>query len=187
MEYKTSRKEAIEAKQTRYIGLPCVYGHGTLRYTANYDCVECRRIRKRAYKKSKSSGRPPGRPKSDNPKPRVQTPYSELSAEQKALKCQRAREYWLKHPDKKRAKNAKKRAKNSLRVPDWLTKQDWETIRTYYTEAVAKSHTTGFAWEVDHIIPLNGKEVSGLHVPNNLQVIPKSENASKSNKYQIDL
>ena len=42
-----------------------------------------------------------------------------------------------------------------------------------------------FKWDVDHIIPLRGKEVSGLHVWNNFQVIPSSVNRSKGNGYPI--
>jgi len=40
-----------------------------------------------------------------------------------------------------------------------------------------------FSWHVDHIIPLNGKIVSGLHVIENIQVISGSENLLKNNKY----
>lgn len=39
-------------------------------------------------------------------------------------------------------------------------------------------------FEVDHIIPLNGKSVSGLHVLGNLQVLPISVNRSKGNKFK---
>jgi hypothetical protein len=47
-----------------------------------------------------------------------------------------------------------------------------------------RNQITGFEWHVDHIIPLNGKIVSGLHVWNNLQVIPKILNLTKNNKFK---
>lgn len=40
-----------------------------------------------------------------------------------------------------------------------------------------------FSWHVDHVIPLQGEMVSGLHVATNLQVIPWIANVSKANKY----
>jgi hypothetical protein len=41
-------------------------------------------------------------------------------------------------------------------------------------------------FEVDHVIPLNGKDVCGLHTPTNLQVLTKTQNRSKGNKVCLD-
>lgn len=78
---------------------------------------------------------------------------------------------------KKRYKLAKKH-----RTPKWLTKQQKNEIDKFYILAYTKTQETGIEHHVDHIIPLQGKNVSGLHVPWNLQVITAKRNRNKSNK-----
>jgi CRISPR/Cas system CMR-associated protein Cmr5 small subunit len=77
---------------------------------------------------------------------------------------------------------ARYRANKAKRTPLWLTKADLFEIQCIYTyrDALKK---VGLDYEVDHIIPLKGEEVSGLHVPENLLVIKASENRLKNNRY----
>jgi 5-methylcytosine-specific restriction endonuclease McrA len=69
------------------------------------------------------------------------------------------------------------------RIPKWLTKEHWDQIRAFYIEAAKLTAETGIPHVVDHIHPLRGKTVSGLHVPWNLQVITRDENLRKSARF----
>ena len=71
------------------------------------------------------------------------------------------------------------------RTPVWLTADDLWIIEEAYHLAALRAATTGLEWHVDHIVPLRGKRVSGLHVPLNLQVVPRAVNQRKTNKYDV--
>lgn len=82
------------------------------------------------------------------------------------------------------AKNAARRAMRLKATPPWLTEEDKQAIRDIYKLAATKTKEEGIVYHVDHIIPLKGEVVRGLHVPWNLQVIPAKENLSKGNRIE---
>ena len=87
-----------------------------------------------------------------------------------------------KYPEKHCARQAQRKADKIKRTPKWLTKEDKKRILEFYKEANRLTIETGIQYEVDHILPLKGKLVSGFHHPDNLQILTKSENSSKNNK-----
>jgi hypothetical protein len=86
------------------------------------------------------------------------------------------------NPGAQRARVALYRAAKLERTPEWLNDHDKLRIRCVYQVAAMRNSSTDTRWEVDHIIPLQGESVSGLHVPWNLQIIPITDNRSKGNK-----
>ena len=63
-----------------------------------------------------------------------------------------------------------------------LNDEGLELINQIYRHAKRISECTGIKHHVDHIIPIRGSGVTGLHVPTNLQVIPATANLSKGNR-----
>lgn len=77
----------------------------------------------------------------------------------------------------------KRRAAKLQRTPPWV---DWDAVARLYDQAQRLSEQTGIPHHVDHIIPLQGKRVSGLHVQGNLQILTATENSKKRNHYEVD-
>lgn len=67
-------------------------------------------------------------------------------------------------------------------TPKWLTKEQKQQIKIFYIEADRLKTETGIDHEVDHIVPIRGGIVHGLHVPWNLRVITAAENQKKNRK-----
>jgi hypothetical protein len=88
------------------------------------------------------------------------------------------------NPSKARAHRATRKAAARLRTPKWDTELTELVSLEAHDLARLRAIHTGIDWHVDHVIPLRGRKVSGLHVWNNLAVIPAVENMRKHNLYE---
>lgn len=106
------------------------------------------------------------------------TPEEEL-----AIRRERSRLSNRKNPARVKANKIKYETKREHATPRWLTEEDMAVMNAMYESARELTRTTGVKHQVDHILPINGEFVSGLHVPLNLQILTQAENVSKSNRY----
>lgn len=107
-----------------------------------------------------------------------------LSVKRAACRVQKAeqlnarqREYYVNNKHVFRANEAKYRARKLQATPLWA---DYDKIKAVYAEAQSYA-ALGLDVHVDHIVPLRGRTVCGLHVHNNLRVILAPDNLGKSN------
>jgi hypothetical protein len=183
-----SRKSAVAAGLKWYFtGAPCKFGHTAERQCSNRKCRMCSLIKGRAWRaenpeKSKEIAR---RWKANNPARNAETMFDWRARNRKKV-SEYNRAYisaWVeKNRDKVRYANALRRSKVLEAAPSWLTEEQRQEIKQAYGLAKELELKTGIRYHVDHVVPLRGRSVSGLHVPWNLQVIPSSENLSKGNK-----
>jgi hypothetical protein len=98
----------------------------------------------------------------------------------------RYRDKWkVENPEILKANSKHRRTKHKQATPKWLTQEHKAQIKQFYLDAMLVSKVTGVPYAVDHIVPLRGELVSGLHVPWNLAVITREENSKKSNKINL--
>ena len=195
----------VEAKllglKTYNTGKPCKRGHFADRYTTGAKCIECTLIQSIEWRAANPEKHLSSMKKwidnnrelhgtrvrrwQDANKDKVRADAKAWAAANPEKVKAKALRYIKKHPDAYTARAVANVAKRAKRVPQWLTSDDKWMMRQAYNLAKLRTQQFGFVWEVDHIIPLRGELVSGLHVPTNLQVIPKSENRSKRNHYSL--
>lgn len=148
---------------THFRGVPCKHGHAGVRFLVNSACVECTKQRALAkYRSNKEAW-------SERAKR-----WHEENPEKSKIIQQRWHD---RHPGVANANNSKRRAALDRRTPMWA---DLEAISRFY--AACPDGMT-----VDHIVPLRGKTVCGLHVENNLQYLTGAENSRKSNRWWPDM
>jgi hypothetical protein len=203
---KLTRQEAKAAGVPRYFGSACSK-HPELdgeRYVAG-SCVACASERLKANRKAN-----PERTKLHEQKNRLRIKHTpELRVKKNAQdavyrkankeKCTATIRQWrgknrelsnsyvrkskAKNPAAVLANTVKRRLAKIHRTPSWLTADEHWMIEQAYELAALRTKLFGFSWHVDHVIPLQGKIVSGLHTPYNLQVIPGVDNVRKSNTF----
>jgi len=185
MDYPATREEAKRTGAKFYFtGKPCLRGHVAPRKTKGA-CVDCIKEdwvtdneRRKLLPKSEAS-KAAGKRYYERNKELVKAKAAARPIEEqnKFKKAHR-----LNNPEYYKVMCNARRRRHREATPAWLTKQQREDIKQLYVQAQKLTKLTGVRYEVDHIIPLTNDSVCGLHVPWNLQVIPKIENLKKANK-----
>ena len=189
---------------------PCAKGH-FLRNVTRGECIECRKISSvLAIEKDRPAYNARKKKERQHRLPQIAARAKETRLmESDAVKTLRREKSRLrsiiwrqKNPDHENAKLCKKiyrinnpavcqaltvkrRVSKINRTPVWTTETDIWMMKEIYELSELRTRLTGISWHVDHIIPLQGVRVSGLHTPYNLQVIPAMENIKKGNKFEV--
>ena len=176
----------ISRKKAKAIGLPyyftgnpCIHGHIAERPVRSRICVECK---KEWDKKSYEAN--PELKISYSKKYREENPEHYKNYYKENIEFVKAshKKYKKENPHKNAATTKKYRASKLHRTPSWA---DLKKIEEVYFEAACLTKETGIKYDVDHIIPLQGEYVSGLHIASNLQVITHTANCKKGNSFII--
>ena len=184
-----TRKEAQASGEKYYFtGEPCKHGHIAPRKTKGA-CVECLKVEwaeaavKRAEYFVEYNKREAVKDKKNEWYQANRDAVISAAATRPAHVLREYRTAWkLNNKTQVLADNKVRRRKHREATPPWLSRKQKSEIRQLYQIAITMTQTTGEQYVVDHIVPLRSDVVCGLHVPWNLRVITRDENARKSNK-----
>ena len=166
--------------------LDCFSNHKGTKDKHSNVCKDCDNARNRQwYLDNKEHKLKSCREYKNRNKEKISLAGKEYYQKTKEEYLQRQKRYRDADKSKGAAKRAKYRASLLNRTPNWLTDNDLSLIDSKYAIAKWLSVVVGIKYEVDHILPLQGKLVSGLHTPDNLSIIKSSINRSKGNRHTI--
>jgi hypothetical protein len=114
---------------------------------------------------------------------RMKAYNAEMYVARRDAEKQRCAEYFQQNKAARASYVAKRKAAKINATPAWA---DSALIKMLYTTRQYMTEQTGFEWHVDHVVPLQGRNVCGLHVHNNLRVVPRQFNLQKGNNYDPD-
>jgi hypothetical protein len=164
---------------TYFTGRPCKGGHVAYRCTANGQCVECSKKSQKESRRRKLEKNPNYEKEKYAKNPEK---YRAVAAKYRAENLEKARESSRKSMRLRKPQRASwqmlRMARKLQATPKWLSEHELSWIKAHYV--AAKENGANLA--VDHIVPLRGREVCGLHVPWNLCLRTKSDNSKKHNK-----
>lgn len=192
MDTKNLPKTRAEAKATGathyFTGEPCKHGHIAPRKTKGA-CVECLKAEwekgnqtRAEYFRKYNQSEAGQKAKKEYYERNKESVIARAQARPDADKRRYKKNHKITNPDMYKELVSLRRRRFRQATPKWLTAEQRMEIRLKYRLAIEMSRATGVRYAVDHIIPLQGEEVCGLHVPWNLQVIPQEENLKKYNK-----
>lgn len=144
-------------------------------FGVKYTCKVCQAILAKKRRKEKPFSEP------QKEKARVR---SQIWRKENKDKIPLQKKRWLeKNRHKKAASSARYRSSKLKATPSWLSKKHLQEINNFYLLRNEVRMLTGDDYHVDHIVPLKGDNICGLHVPWNLQVLPAEINLSKKNRF----
>jgi hypothetical protein len=177
------QKTAKELGLPRYFtGKPCKNGHIAERITGSGHCTICaKEYFTKRYKNKKEEllayfKRP-------DVKARCRARRNAARAANPGSRKEEKRKDYERHKERYISNSIARKISKKHRTPSWT---DPDKILEVYKEAARLTKETGIPHRVDHIVPLQGKLVSGLHVSWNLQIITEKQNLLKSNKFDPD-